>query len=205
MMAYAAYTTTKRNLAGLRAAGWGMMLSPATGLNAQGLRYALDNGKWSEHTGHYQWSKDAFIDALERCGPGADFVVAPDIVEGGMASLELSRTWLSRCLKDCPRALIAVQDGMELRDVWRHLEPRVGVFIGGSTAWKERTMRLWARAAHDAGTICHAGRVNTQRRIALCQAANVDSFDGSSATRYAVNLPGLDGARRQPDLLRGLA
>ena len=45
-----------------------------------------------------------------------------------------------------------------------------------------------------------SGRVNTQRRIRLCAAAGADSFDGTSASRYAVTLPGLDSARRQPDL-----
>lgn len=38
-----------------------------------------------------------------------------------------------------------------------------------------------------------------------CVAAGADSFDGSSASRFATTLPLLDAARRQPDLLAGAA
>ena len=98
--------------------------------------------------------------------------------------------------EDCQRVLIAVQDGMRPADVAPYLSHRVGVAVGGSTEWKEAQLdrRVW-RASW-----LHVLRVNTARRIRLCHWAGADSFDGSSASRFAVTLPALDSARRQPSL-----
>lgn len=201
MIPYAAYTTNRRSRAALVAADWRIMLSPATGLEAYGRPYALDNGKWSDHVGTVPWSEPKFLAALQRMGHAADFVVAPDIVEGGLASMALSRAWLDRCLAHCPRVLIAVQDGMSCFDVIGVVGPRVGIFIGGSTGWKEATMGQWGAFARREGIWCHVGRVNTVRRVALCAAAGATSFDGSSVSRFAKTLPNLDRASRQRDLL----
>lgn len=94
------------------------------------------------------------------------------------------------------RVLIPVQDGVAVADVTPFLGPSVGVFVGGSpdTDWKERTTPLWAAACRARGAWCHVGRVNSQRRIAICAAAGATSFDGTSATRYAVELPKLHRA-----------
>jgi hypothetical protein len=100
-------------------------------------------------------------------------------------------------LDECPQALLAVQDGMTPEDVVPYLGPRVGIFIGGSTAWKEATMATWGRVGLTQRCWVHVGRVNTIRRIHLCLAAGVTSFDGSSASRYAVTLRKLDTARKQ--------
>lgn len=202
MIAYAAYTTTKRNLAALRRADWRILLSPATGLDAFGLGFALDNGAWSAHSAGEEWRAPPFLAALEALGPGCDFVVAPDIVEGGLASLRRSVDWLPAVLGRAPLALVAVQDGMRPADLAPIVGGRVGIFVGGSTEFKEQTMIEWGRLARERGTWCHVGRVNTRRRIGLCAAAGATSFDGSSATRYAVTLPLLEAARRQADLFR---
>jgi hypothetical protein len=130
-------------------------------------------------------------------GAAADWVVAPDIVAGGPASLDLSLSWLDRCLSACPRVLLAVQDGLTPIDVSPFLGARVGLFVGGSTDWKIATMRQWGALGRDRGCWVHVGRVNTARRINYCHDAGVTSFDGTSASRFAVSLPPLDNARRQ--------
>jgi hypothetical protein len=61
-------------------------------------------------------------------------------------------------------------------------------------------MAAWAALARAKGAICHVGRVNTARRIHACEAAGAHSFDGSSASRFAVTLPPLELARQQTDL-----
>lgn len=38
--------------------------------------------------------------------------------------------------------------------------------------------------AHQHGCRCHVARVNTKRRLAVCVQADVDSVDGSSASRF---------------------
>lgn len=200
MIAYAAYTTNRRSLKAIRQAEWRVLLSPATGLKNYGLRYALDNGAWTAHIAGLPFAEEPFMAAVDSIGAEADFVVAPDIVAGGRASLDLTRKWLPWLLERTMVALIAVQNGMVPGDVMHRLGKRCGIFVGGTTEWKEKTMPMWGALARECGAICHVGRVNTQRRIFLCAAAGATSFDGSSASRFAKTVPPLDHARKQIDL-----
>ena len=197
LIAYASRTGTRRNLQVLRDAGWRLLVSAAGCLRTEGFRYALDNGAWSAHCKGTLLDEGAFAKALDLLGTYADWVVVPDIVAGGHLSLALSTQWLPRVLNQSPCALLAVQDGMMVEDIAHFLGPHVGIFVGGSTAWKEATLPQWGALARQIGCWCHVGRVNTVRRIHLCGFAGVTSFDGSSASRYAVNTPRLDHARRQ--------
>ncbi|WP_288804637.1 hypothetical protein [uncultured Novosphingobium sp.] len=211
MIAYASRTGTKRNLAALREAGWHLMVSARGVLRTEGFPYALDNGAW---TAFAEWRDGkratpqpciaSFVRAVERLGHDAEFIVVPDIVMGGAASLAMSRSWLRKlrrnpCAKRA-KLLIAVQNGMEPSDIERFLCHRVGIFVGGDTDWKLATMAMWSKLAHAHGAICHVGRVNSARRIACCEAAGIDSFDGSSASRFAVTLRPLELARQQIDI-----
>lgn len=204
MIGYASRTGTLRNLSALRAAGWRLMVSARGALRTEGFPYALDNGAWTAFQKGERFDAKAFERAIDLLGEGADFIVVPDIVQGGVTSLTMSRRWWEK-LHDYPRLratplLIAVQNGIEPRDVAPLLSRRTGIFVGGSTGWKLHTMRRWATLARSRGAICHVGRVNTARRIHACQAAGVDSFDGSSASRFAVTLRPLEAARQQTDL-----
>lgn len=196
MIPYASRTGTRRNLEAMRSAGWRLILSPAGVLRTEGFPYGLDNGAWSAYQQSRSWDEGAFVQAVDLFGAGADWVVAPDIVCGGHASLDLSLRWLPR-LDTCARVLIAAQDGHTPADLAPHLCPRIGVFVGGSTEWKERSAVAWGRVARARGAYLHIARVNTARRIAICAEAQADSFDGSSVSRYAANLPRLDSARKQ--------
>lgn len=200
-MAYASRTGTRRNLAALRAAGWRLLLSPAGVMRTEGFAYGLDNGKWSAFTTGEPWDEAAFLRAVEGFGVDADWIVVPDIVAGGLASLELTAAWMPRLRGSCPLLLIAVQDGMAPADVAPLLGSGVGLFLGGSTDWKLATMVEWGQFAAELGVHYHVARVNTARRIRLAAAAGAASFDGSSASRFAVTLPPLERARQQPDLL----
>lgn len=208
MIAYASRTGTRRNLDALRGAGWGLLVSAAGVWRTEGFDlWAADNGAWADH----QAGRDFDVDRFERflkwatCQPvRPQFIVLPDIVMGGLESLTMSRRWLRKLRRRKAwrdqRFLIAVQNGMEPRHVRRLLNPNVGIFVGGDTDWKLATMRPWSALAHSRGAICHVGRVNTARRIHACEAAGVDSFDGSSASRFAVTLYPLELARQQTDL-----
>lgn len=195
-MAYASRTGTRRNLDGLRAAGWRLMVSARGVLRSEGFRYALDNGAWTAFQRGESFDVDAFERALGLLGEGADFVVVPDIVAGGLDSLRFSEQWLPR-LDGCRLRLVPVQDGMAPEDVAGLLCRDVGLFVGGTTKWKELTARSWCELARSRGAYAHVGRVNTIRRVRLCQDAGADSIDGSSASRFAVTLPRLDAALRQ--------
>jgi hypothetical protein len=216
MIAYASRTGTRRNLDALRAAGWRLMVSARGALRAEGFAYALDNGAW---TAFQEWQKGerekneldlgAFARAVSLLGRGADFIVVPDIVQGGEESWRLSLHWLQVLARQPhladARLLLAVQDGFQPENVRPHLSDRVGIFVGGGDEFKERTLPLWGSLARDVGAWLHVGRVNTTRRVALCEAAGATSFDGSSVSRFVRNLPKLDGARRQTDIESHLA
>lgn len=206
MIAYASRTGTKRNLAALAREGWRLMVSARGVLRTEGFRYSLDNGAWTAFQRGEPFDVPAFEKAVSQLGQHADFIVLPDIVMGGIASLEMSLAWLRKLRRRVAlrsaRFLIAVQNGMETiaGRIKRWLGPTVGIFVGGDTPWKLGTMALWAKLAHSRGAICHVGRVNTAKRIHLCEAAGIDSFDGSSASRFEVTLRPLELARQQIDL-----
>ena len=197
MLAYASRTGTRRNLAALRGAGWRLLVSAAGCLRHEGFPYALDNGAWSAFTRGQPFDVRSFTVALRKMGPGADWTVLPDIVAGGLPSLELSLRWMRQVLDETPRALLAVQDGMTTEDVRPFLGPRVGLFVGGSTDWKIQTLPFWGGLGRELGCWVHVGRVNTCRRIRLCHCVGATSFDGTSASRFSKTLPRLDSAVRQ--------
>jgi hypothetical protein len=218
VIGYASRTGTRRNLAGLRSCDWRLLVT-ATGVwRHEGFRYAIDNGAWRAFI---EWGAgraaenlldlDLFYGLVGQLGLGADFIVAPDIVGEGDRSLALTLEHLPRIRELAPGVpiLIGVQDGHEEGWARKSIEaligPEIGVFVGGSTEWKERTMPLWCAMAEAHLAWSHVARVNTARRIALCAAAGAKSFDGTSASMYLKTLALLDGARRQPDLLRAIA
>lgn len=199
LLAYASRTGTKRNLAGLRAMGWRLLVSAAGVQSTEGFEdigIGLDNGAWSVRaTGDYPAPlRRRFIRLVVAMGSLADWTVPPDIVAGGGASLTLSLRWMPWVLRHCRRALLAVQNGMTIDQVRPYLGTDVGVFVGGDTPWKLATMGQWADLAREKRTWCHIARVNTVRRIRKCALAGATSFDGSSASRFAVNQPRLGGA-----------
>ena len=198
---YASRTGTRRNLAALRSAEWRLLVSAAGCLRNEGFPYALDNGAWSAFTQGRPFDERLFSVALRKMGADADWAVIPDVVAGGLASLELSLRWMRRVLDETPRAMLAVQDGMSATDVRPWLGSRVGIFVGGSTEWKLATLAEWCELGRVVGCWVHVGRVNTMRRINHCQSAGATSFDGTSATRFAKTLKRLDAARRQLPLI----
>lgn len=201
MIAYASNTGTKRNLAELKKYEWRILLSPKNPKAPEGLRFAIDNGAWSCFRSKEPFDTEGFLALVDSHGGAADFVVIPDIVAGGFRSLEFSLGWL-RHLSPCKKLLLAVQDGMRVQDVAPVLvKHNLGLFLGGTTEWKLKTLHDWGVVAAALGVYYHVGRVNTRRRIRLCAEAGADSFDGTSATLYSVNVRKLDSARNQPSLL----
>ena len=206
LIAYASRTGTKKNLEGLRRAGWRLLCSATGVLRAEGFRYALDNGAWTAHQRGEAFNSGKFYKAVELLGEGADWIVLPDIVEGGLESLRFSLSHLCRVSNKNSSVLLPVQDGMEVSDVAPIVGGETGIFIGGSTSWKEETLPLWSDLARVKRCICHVGRVNSMRRISLCQQAGATSFDGSGPSRFSKMLPRLQRQLNQPPLpfMRGV-
>ncbi|MCJ2022126.1 hypothetical protein MKK84_32790 [Methylobacterium sp. E-065] len=214
MMCWASRTGTRRNLDALGRHGWGLLISragvwrveewtcPATGERIR-FRIVADNGAWSDFQTGQEFDEEAFerfLIWLSGLSRPPEWLVLPDMVAGGLRSLELSTRYLNRCLSVAPLVLIAVQDGMEHADLAPLVGPNVGIFLGGSTEWKLARMADWGAFCRERGCHYHVARVNTVRRIRMAHAAAADSIDGTSATRFAVTLPMIDAAARQPDL-----
>lgn len=201
MIPFFSRTGTKRNLAAARAAGWGILVSAAGVWRDEGFPLiGADNGQWTERDNPGPFKADRFERFVDWLGDRAQWLVLPDIVCGGLESLDLSLAWLDRLRGHPAVLLIAVQNGMTPPMIAPFLGPRVGLFVGGDTSWKEETMAEWGQLAAAAGCYCHVGRVNTVRRIRLAAIAGVDSIDGTSVTRFASTLPPLDFAARQSDM-----
>jgi hypothetical protein len=201
MICYASRTGTRRNLDALRRAGWRLMVSRAGVWRTEGFPYALDNGAWTDFRTGRDFDDERFKTLVDRLGGAADWIVAPDIVAGGVSSLRLSMVWLAPLLVRTRLVLVPVQDGMGPQDLVSIVLPkRIGIFMGGSTEWKLANMVEWGQFCAERGIYYHVGRVNTQKRFRLAHIAGADSVDGSSASRYAVTLPALDFAGRQWDM-----
>lgn len=199
MTGYASNTGTRRNLQALRDHGWRILLTPDKPSPREGLRFAIDNGAWRAYQQKTPFDGEAFGKLIERSGCGADFVVIPDIVAGGLESLAFSVSWMPR-LRHFKNILLPLQDGMRAIDVGPILREcrNVGLFLGGTTQWKLREMYAWGAVAASWGRHYHIGRVNTAKRIRFAAEAGANSFDGTSASMYSCTLPELERARVLP-------
>jgi hypothetical protein len=116
------------------------------------------------------------------CGE-PDFIVAPDLVAAGEASLVFSREWLPE-LEGLPTYL-AVQDGMTTARVAEWLRSVradegfefAGIFVGGLLEWKLKTGATWVQFAHALGLRCHIGRVGPAPRVRWARRIGADSID----------------------------
>lgn len=204
MNCYASRTGTKRNLDALRRHGWGLLVSRAGKWRTEGFqRIVGDNGAWADFRAGRAFDEDAydrFLDWLAAQVIVPEWLVLPDIVAAGLRSLDLSLRYLNRCRAQAPLVLIAVQDGMDADDLAPLVGPSVGIFLGGSTEWKLAQMRYWGEFCADRRIHFHVARVNTTKRMYCAIAAGAHSIDGSSGSRFAVNIPKLTYAARHRDL-----
>jgi len=163
--------------------GW--LFSPDNARNTQGISYILDNGCFAAWKNKTSWNESKFFSLLKKF-QNYDFVVVPDIVAGGMKSLEFSLQYVDRIPR--PRYL-AVQDGMISNDIRWHLDQFDGIFVGGTVPWKMDTAKMWTDIAHLHGLKCHVGRIGTFQGYALCNAWEVDSVDGTNPSRNCNERP----------------
>lgn len=169
--------------------GLGLLYSPTYvkyPRTCENEKFVLDNGAFSAHVRGAEWDEIAFYHLVERVacdGLTPAFVVLPDIVAGGILSLERSAKHIDRLPSSWSKYL-AVQDGIKASDVRPYIDAIDGLFVGGSVVWKWRTAAIWGKFAHEHGISCHIGRVNSGRQFLQASAAGADSVDGSTASRH---------------------
>jgi hypothetical protein len=159
--------------------GCGWCITPQESRNPPNGTFFLDNGAFSAYKNQTPFDDAAFYRLIKRY-PDYDFVVVPDIVAGGLESLDFSLMHVDVIPR--PRYL-AVQDGMTSQCVRPILEKFDGIFVGGTVPWKMETMRMWSDVAHLHKVKCHVGRIGSLQGYLICNRWGVDSVDGTYPSR----------------------
>lgn len=118
-----------------------------------------------------------------------DFVVVPDLVGGGAASLAMSTMWRDLAAGTGP-AYLAVQNGMDESEIAEVIvrDNYAGIFVGGDLPWKLATAPAWIRLAHDLGLRCHVGRVGPPDRVEWARSIGAESIDSSLPVMHEKHL-----------------
>lgn len=167
----------------IRRYGWGRMwiARDRNIYTYPGEPWGLDNGAYKDWVHGRSFDESAWlrvVDKAEAVPEKPYLAVLPDIVGGGVESLDFSLSWVDR-LPDFPWYL-ALQDGMDPDDVlpvW--LEKRIkGLFLGGTNAFKAEA-GFWSEFAHLYGWKFHYGRVGTLNKVAHAMEVEADSIDSA--------------------------
>lgn len=144
--------------------------------------YALDNGAF---VGFNEQKFLALVEKAKRTTPPI-WIVVPDVVGDKAATLNLWNHWEPRLRPTGWPLAMAMQDGMTPNDFRGDI-----AFIGGTTKWKWRNLRMWSDVPR-----FHVGRVNTERHLWQAHEAGAESCDGTGWFRA--------GDERLPSLMRYL-
>ncbi len=176
-------TRSRRNQELFQVNGWGRMFAsdrPFPPFFYPSEVWGFDNGAFVAWTRGNQFPEGVFLrrlDAALRVETGPAVAVCPDIVAGGLRSLEFSVNWLKRLPSSWPWYL-AVQDGTTRDAVLEVVHLFAGIFLGGTDRFKLTAYR-WSRLAQFAGKKFHYGRAGTLRMIRHAYAVEADSLDSN--------------------------
>lgn len=164
----------------------GFIIGPKN-LKKQVLRswmpFALDNDAYICWSTKRPWDEKEWIKMLDhvrltRMKPM--WCIVPDVVADRTATLENWKRYAPVIRSYKWPLAFAAQDGMTPDDVPTDADV---VFIGGTTKWKWRHIGDFAKNFKRV----HVGRVNTLRRLLICEEHNVESCDGSGWFRATSN------------------
>ena len=205
---------SQEKLGHIKRLGMGVMLSAPEVVpkGLSGVRCALDNGAYQSWLRGFPFMESRFwktIDKAYAAGVSFDFVVCPDIVAGGMRSLDFSMEWANGKLQTAQRLALAVQDGIPFDAVFN--DPSVyrrfsRIFVGGTTEWKWETAPEWVRRGHENNLPVHIGRVGTLPNLEAAEKIGADSVDSTNFVRHdAWETVEAFVNKRQPSLISLLA
>jgi len=171
--------------------GMGIMISSSCNFEPRrsysGVPCALDNGAFQCWRRGFPFQSDVFRRTVAKAyevGLTLDFLVCPDIVGGGIDSLEFSMSWATGELRTAHKMALAVQDGMTVRDINSyHAKHFSHLFIGGTPSWKWANAADWVEHAHMLGLKAHIGQVGTLPRLRAARDMGADSVDSTSFVR----------------------
>ncbi len=172
-------TRSRQLLRELQKHGIGRMFIDHVPTPYPGEPWGFDNGAFRDWRNGRKFDGDAYLCRLEKAyAVGRPYIaIVPDLVAGGLRSLEFSLRWLEKLPANWPWYL-AVQDGMTLADVESVLDKFTGLFLGGTDIFKG-TAWHWCRLAHQHGKKFHFARAGTLRKIAYAKEIGADSSDSA--------------------------
>lgn len=166
--------------------GWSRMFTTRVYPPFKGEKWGVDNGAFGDWRKGRAFNHDRFMRHLEKALNNAEkyhypyLAVLPDIVGGGLKSLELSISYLEKDLPDF-NWYLALQDGMKIEDietVIKKYKKIKGLFLGGTDKFKS-TAPLWSRLAKQYGLKFHYGRAGTPQKLAKAIISGADSADSA--------------------------
>ena len=148
----------------------------------------IDNGAFSCYYKGYPFQEDVFLNAISKaykCGIKLDFIVTPDLLMRGKASLEYSIEWATGKLKTASNLALVVQDGIKPKDIneWAIWDRFIYLFVGGSVEWKLATSEMWREYATEVGVKLHIGQCGKLEYLKKAFALKADSVDSTSFCR----------------------
>ena len=153
-----------------------------------GENWGFDNGAFKDFLQGKQFDRTRYLKSLEKAVRISEIyhppyiAVIPDIVAGGMKSLEFSISWLETELSSIPfNWYLAVQDGidpLEIENTLRNYPQIKGLFLGGTDEFK-KTAPFWSSLAHSLGLKFHYARAGSKKKVELAKKSLADSLDSS--------------------------
>jgi hypothetical protein len=139
------------------------------------LPYVLDNGVYRDFANNALWSADRFLELVGQCKYLKQkplWVVVPDVVGDGNATLGLWAEWEPKLRKHGYPLAFVVQDGITIDQI-----PAIAdvIFVGGSDTWKYPMLEKFIAL----GKPVHVGRVNNAKYLWRCYQLGAASCDGS--------------------------
>ena len=144
-------------------------------------KYAIDNGAFHYFNKQMPYDPKRFFTLLSKYGDNADFVVIPDVVENARETFQMF--WKYNNLINYPKYFV-LQDGMVPNDLKIIINLVDGLFLGGSTDYKLKNIRLFADYCRLKNKKLHVGRVSSPKRIKKCMDEGAHSIDGSGYSRF---------------------
>ena len=188
----------------LKVLGWGRMCFRDTPKPWPGERWGFDNGAFSHWKNGQEFDGDGFQRRLDvALGLGTPcLAVVPDIVGGGLDSLEFSESWRQRLPGHWPWYL-ALQDGMEVDVVESVAGSYSGLFMGGTNAFKS-TAAEWVALSRRLDIPFHYGRAGIPRKVIHAKVVGADSLDSAfplwSKSRFTWFVEFMNNGHPQKDL-----
>lgn len=139
------------------------------------IQNIFDQEKWEANEA--KWRK--LLLWAQSVNQRALWAIVPDVPGNASKTMEKWNRFANEVKFSKIPIALAVQDGMEARDV-RRLSPQPDVIaIGGSTEWKWKTVEKWAEEFPRV----HLLRCNAQSKLDYLESIGIESTDGTGWNR----------------------